>query len=456
MSKIESLFREWKRLLPITEERKQRLDKKFKLEFNYNSNHIEGNTLTYGQTELLLLFGKVAETANMKDLEEMKASNVGLKMMEEEVDAHQPLTETFIRQLHSTLLREDYTVYRNLPNSQTTSYTVHAGTYKTRPNSVITPTGERFEYASPEETPALMYDLTNWYRKEEENNVLTPIELASLFHYRYIRIHPFEDGNGRMARLLVNYILRKHGYPMIVVKSADKEKYLNALNLCDSVVGSEPSAGAHASLDQIRPFVTYMESCLEQALQICIKAAKGLSIEEDDDFMKELKLLELQKKQEIATEESKRKFSAEEVWNVLEFVFLPLVESFEATREAVGNVFRFQKQSALCGISKSQDLTNVLGVWKVQRNTNNSQLIDYVSHAKSAWYYCKMLTPMNPSMQPIIIEKDFHITFFDDHYFIDGILNKNFLYGTYPSEEEKKTVVSQFKQDILSELKEKL
>lgn len=455
MSKIESLYREWKQLLPMTEERRQRLEKKFMLEFNYNSNHIEGNTLTYGQTELLLLFGKVAEAANMKDLEDMKASNVGLKMMEDEADTYQPLTETFIRQLHSTLLREDYTVHK-LINGQTSSYTVHAGTYKTRPNSVITVTGERFEYASPEETTALMYDLVNWYREEEQHGVLTPIELAALFYYRYIRIHPFEDGNGRIARLLANYILRKHGYPMIVVKSSDKDNYLTALNMCDSVVGAEPSAGAQASLEQVRPFVEYMERCLEQALQICIKAAKGLSIEEDDDFMKELKLLELQKKQELASEESKRRLSAEEVWNVLEFVFLPLVERFEAAREAVGNVFRFRQQSASSGISKSQDMTNTLAVWTVQRNTNNSQLTDYVNHAKSAWYYCKMLTPMNPSMQPVIIEKDFHITFFDDHYFIDGILNKNFPYGTYPSDEEKKHIVYQFKQDILIELKEKL
>ena len=176
------------------------------LEFNYNSNHIEGNTLTYGQTEFLLMFGKVIDNANMKDLEEMKASNVGLKMVKETaLDKEQPLTEYFIRTLHQTLLREDYVVYRQLPDGTNTSYVVHAGRYKTRPNSVITATGEKFEYASPEETPALMADLIQWYNKEEKKGQMTPIELATLFHYRYIRIHPFEDGNGRVSRLIVNY-----------------------------------------------------------------------------------------------------------------------------------------------------------------------------------------------------------------------------------------------------------
>lgn len=77
MNRIETLYNEWQSLQPLNEINQARLDRKFMLEFNYNSNHIEGNTLTYGQTEMLLMFGKVVESAKMKDLEEMKASNVG-------------------------------------------------------------------------------------------------------------------------------------------------------------------------------------------------------------------------------------------------------------------------------------------------------------------------------------------------------------------------------------------
>ena len=291
MNHIEQLYKEWQALQPLKPEDESRLKLKFMLEFNYNSNHIEGNTLTYGQTELLLLFGKVVNEASMKDLEEMKAHNVCLKMIQEEAaDAHMPLTETFIRQLHHTLLREDYTLYRQLPDGTTTSYVIHAGIYKTRPNSVITVTGERFEYASPEETPALMTDLVEWYNAEEQKGEMSPIELATVLHYRYIRIHPFEDGNGRIARLLVNYILTRHHYPMIVVKSHDKDRYLTALNRCDVQVGSTPSMGAHAELEQLKPFVDYMIQSLETALTISIKAAKGENINEADDWKKNLKL----------------------------------------------------------------------------------------------------------------------------------------------------------------------
>lgn len=70
------------------------------LDFNFNSNHIEGNTLTYGQTEVLLLLGQVIGTAKMKDLEEMKAHNICLTMVEQAAVTEEPLTETFIRQIH--------------------------------------------------------------------------------------------------------------------------------------------------------------------------------------------------------------------------------------------------------------------------------------------------------------------------------------------------------------------
>ena len=163
----------------------------------------------------------------------------------------------FIRTLHKTLLREDYTVYRNLPGGVQSSYVIHAGQYKTRPNSVITRYGDRFEYASPEETPGLMADLVDWYNNAEQEGKLSPVELAALFHYRYIRIHPFEDGNGRIARLMVNYILARHNYPMIVVRSRKKSNYLEALHQADLDVGPVPGDGAHAAISDIRPFLKF-------------------------------------------------------------------------------------------------------------------------------------------------------------------------------------------------------
>lgn len=270
------IYDRWLALDSKRRELRDKLYRKFMLEFNYNSNHIEGNTLTYGQTELLLLFGKVAGDANMRDLEEMKAHNVGLVMtLEEAAQADKPLTETFIRQVHQVLMREDYEVYRKLPGGQTTSYVVHAGTYKTRPNSVITRAGERFDYASPEETPALMSDLVSWYNAAAASEELDVISLAALFHYRYIRIHPFEDGNGRIARLMMNFIFCRHNYPPIVVPSKIKEAYLTALNKADLNVGPTPSDGARATIEQISPFAHYIERLVAAELERDCAIADG-------------------------------------------------------------------------------------------------------------------------------------------------------------------------------------
>ncbi len=265
---LEEIYNKWLSIQPLSEADNNKLSMRFTVEYNYNSNHLEGNTLTYGQTELLLLFGKVSGEGHLKDFNDMKASEVSVKMMKEEAtNKKEPLTQNFIRTLHQTLLREDYTEYRTLPNGVQTSFVIHAGQYKTRPNSVITRYGDRFEYASPEETPALMSDLVDWYNEEEQKGKLSPVELAALFHYRYIRIHPFEDGNGRIARLMVNYILSRHGWPMIVVRSRKKQEYLEALHQTDMVVGAIPSVGAHANIKQIGIFLKYFEKLVAKEIQ---------------------------------------------------------------------------------------------------------------------------------------------------------------------------------------------
>jgi Fic family protein len=147
--------------------------------------------------------------------------------------------------------------------------------YKTRPNSVITPTGEIFDYAPPEETAQFMGDLVQWYRAEEQNVKFKAEELAAIFHYRYIRIHPFEDGNGRIARLLVNYILLRRNYPMIVIRTDDRDNYLKALHQCDQLTGKIPYDGANASLEQVKPLVDYISAVLENKLATLISFVKG-------------------------------------------------------------------------------------------------------------------------------------------------------------------------------------
>lgn len=283
MRNVEILLQQWRDAQPLNASLQRRFDQAFTVDFNYNSNHLEGNTLTYGQTKLLLLFGKIKGEALLRDCEEMKAHNVGLEMMKvEALDKERQLSEHFIRDLNRTILAGDF--YKP-SHDGSYQYKIHTGVYKTRPNSVITPRGEMFDYALPEETPSLMGDLVNWYNSEEQKANLSPVELAALFHYRYIRIHPFEDGNGRIARLLVNYILLRHNYPMVVIPTADRKNYLKSLGKCDENTGKEPYNGANASLEQIKPFYDYIHAFVAKKLDFAVQFIQGLisDISETDE-----------------------------------------------------------------------------------------------------------------------------------------------------------------------------
>jgi len=274
MNSIEKLYEEWRALQPLKPELQRNMDQQFMIDFNFNSNHLEGNTLTYGQTKLLLLFGDTIGNAKMQDYEEMKAHNVGFELMKmAALDKDRTLSESFIRELNKIILVRDFCKTNRDGDFR---FQIKVGVYKTRPNSVITPTGEIFNYASPEETPALMSDLLKWYINEEEQiNISSVIELAAMFHYRYIRIHPFEDGNGRIARLLVNYILLRHGFPMIVIRTDDRTNYLKVLHQCDSLTGMMPFDGSVATLEQTKPLIDYIADITEKKLTAALKLAKG-------------------------------------------------------------------------------------------------------------------------------------------------------------------------------------
>lgn len=109
ISKIENLAKELNALKPIKQEWQKKLDLKFRLEFNYNSNHMEGNTLTYSETELLLIFDQTKGNHTLRELEEMKAHDVALKLVKEWAEERErPLTEANIKNLNQIILVDSF------------------------------------------------------------------------------------------------------------------------------------------------------------------------------------------------------------------------------------------------------------------------------------------------------------------------------------------------------------
>lgn len=277
---VNALKIELDKKVPFKAEDEKRLQKKLRLEFNYNSNHLEGNTLTYGQTQLLLFFDKSSGDVPVSDIEEMKAHDVALSQIKEKAnDKDRPLTENFIKELNKTILVKPFWKNAISPNGTPTRKRIEIGQYKTSPNSVQLYNGEVHEYASPEETPALMGDLLNWYNTSKDQ--IHPVQLAAEFHYRFVCIHPFDDGNGRVARLILNYIMLKNNYPPVIIKSDDKESYLTALQKAD--------------IGDIEALIEYVEEQSIWSLELSLKAANGEDIDELGDIEKEIGILKRKK-----------------------------------------------------------------------------------------------------------------------------------------------------------------
>jgi Fic family protein len=274
-------------LRPIDKEQEDRIMQKFRLDWNYHSNHLEGNSLTYGETKALILFGVTAQGKPLKDTLEITGHNEAINWVLEMIKGDRPLTENFIRELHSLLLQDSYKESKKA-DGELVPRKISSGKYKTTPNHVQTVTGEIFYFATPEETPAKMFDLLNWYNEKSEENNRSPLLIAAEFHYKFIRIHPFDDGNGRTARILMNFILMKFGFPPVIIKTEDKANYFAALQLADA--------------GNIEAFITYIAQNLVRSLEIMVAGAKGEPIEEEEIDLKikelELKLekLKLQKK----------------------------------------------------------------------------------------------------------------------------------------------------------------
>ena len=144
VTKAEKQKRDLDDLRPLDAEAEKRIMQKFRLDWNYHSNNLEGNSLTYGETKALILFGITAQGKPLKDHFEITGHDEAIKWIEEVVKDKTPLTEKFIRELHTLLLKESSYKEAKTSNGKPTHRKIEVGKYKTQPNHVVTVTSETF------------------------------------------------------------------------------------------------------------------------------------------------------------------------------------------------------------------------------------------------------------------------------------------------------------------------
>ena len=220
--------------------------------------------------------GLTAQGKPLRDHLDIEGHDTAVKAIEDAVKDNHKLNEAFIRNLHRVLLKEPYEMNAVTPEGKLVKKTISIGDYKTTPNKVTTSTGETLFFTPPEQVKSAMSDLIDWYRtkeREEEH----PIIIAATFHYRFVRIHPFDEGNGRMARLLMNMILIKHGYTVAIVQQEHRGQYVNRLEQADKT-------------EDLSEFINYIANSCEYSLHLHLRASRGESIEDVDDIDKEIAL----------------------------------------------------------------------------------------------------------------------------------------------------------------------
>lgn len=264
---------------PLPADAVARVQQKLRLDFTYHSNAVEGNSLSLGETRNLIMNGITAQGKPMRDHLDIQGHNDAVKAIEDAVQGQEQLNEVFIRNLHKILLREPYDADALGPDGQAVKRPIAIGRYKQHPNNVQTSTGEMYHFTPPEQTKAAMGDLLDWYRKREDEGE-HPVILAAAFHYRFVRIHPFDDGNGRMARLLMNLILLRHGYTIAIVPIDSRDRYIQCLEQADAATG----------LDGLAQFIAYIAECCICTLDLHLRAASGEDIEDSADIDKEIAL----------------------------------------------------------------------------------------------------------------------------------------------------------------------
>jgi Fic family protein len=196
---------------PLSKNTLKSIREKLFLEWTYNSNAIEGNTLTLSETKVVLEDGITIGGKTLKEHLEVVNHKEAINYMEDIIRDNEELSERQIKNIHHLILKgiddENAGRYRK-------EKVVISGAEHTPPGPVL--------------VPEKMEALINWYY--EAGQELHTVERASRLHTDLVKIHPFVDGNGRTARVLLNFELIKNGYPIVIIKNEDRAKYYESLD----------------------------------------------------------------------------------------------------------------------------------------------------------------------------------------------------------------------------------
>jgi len=253
LKKVEEKKKRLDKLRPLSQDALQKLLEDIRLRHTYHSDAIEGNTLTLQETKLVLEEGITIGGKPLKDHIEARNDAEAFDLMIDLVHAKKELSQEIIQRIHEYVtkgLLQDPGQYR--------AGNVRVTGADTRPPSYLK-----------------VIPLMDNYIKQIKEVQLHPLKKAAYIHHELVRIHPFFDGNGRVARLLTNFYLMTKGYPIIIVKKEDRKKYYQALNKADHGDLSDFTLFIMRAVHE--PLQYYLSSFIEEDRLISLKEIAAFS-----------------------------------------------------------------------------------------------------------------------------------------------------------------------------------
>jgi Fic family protein len=220
--------------------------KRLRVDWTYNSNGIEGSTLTRGETHFFLSEGLTVEGKPLKDFMDAQNHAEAIDLLFDVMSNKQAITEGFIKEINALILRGVEFTPAKAASSQLVRKPATPGQYKKQANHVEQADGTVHTYVEPVHVLGEMQALVGWINQSIDT--VHPLHVAAVAHYHLVRIHPFDDGNGRGARILMNLILMHKGYFPAVVRLETKRRYLEALSAADR--------------GDLAPFIAYIGDCV--------------------------------------------------------------------------------------------------------------------------------------------------------------------------------------------------
>ena len=208
------------------------IQEKLRVDWTYDSNAIEGSSLTRGETLFFLKEGLTVEGKPFKDFLDARNHAEAIDWLYDVIKNNRSITQGLIKEINALLLSGVKYTPAISETGQKIQKPANPGKFKVLPNHVLKTDGTIHLYTDPIHVPDEMEILCRWINKNIENK--HPLIVGAIAHYNMVRIHPFDDGNGRGARILMNLVLIKKGYPVAIVKNENRRKYLAALNQADN------------------------------------------------------------------------------------------------------------------------------------------------------------------------------------------------------------------------------